>query len=249
MTTERPILFNATMVRAILSGAKTVTRRPVAPMAGRQRQWLTPALLTQSPRLTMCRLSEADGGDLGAQMEHPKGGPLGWVRCPFGAPGDRLWVRETWALAHLSVDCEGVCDDVEEFTGRLIAANRDGYWAPIYAADADDINNHPSDRLVKRYRPSIHMPRWASRLMLEVVSVRVERLQDITEADAEAEGLARNEDFDRGPYANAREEFAQLWNSINGKRAPWVSNPWVWVITFKPLQEVPHDAPTPRRPR
>jgi hypothetical protein len=179
-------------------------------------------------------LGHSGSGWYSTLSEYPDEGSFHF-RCPYGAPGDRLWVRETWALAHLSVDCEGVCDDVEEFTGRLIAANRDGYWAPIYAADADDINNHPSDRLVKRYRPSIHMPRWASRLTLEVVSVRVERLQDITEADAEAEGLARNEDFDRGPYANAREEFAQLWNSINGKRAPWVSNPWVWVITFKPL--------------
>ena len=229
MKTEMPILFNGTMVRAILSGAKTVTRRPVVPMAGKQRQWLTPALLTQSPRLTMCRLSEADGGDLGAQMEHPKGGPLGWVRCPLGAPGDRLWVRETWCPGDYWTS--GVVHDPPEDI-RYAADN-----GAISYATGRPLRIDTSDWSdPKRWRPSIHMPRWASRLSLDVVSVGVERVQDITEDDARREGIEpvnggwglAGESWSCG---SARGAFQTLWDLIGGDGA-WRENPWVWRVEF-----------------
>jgi hypothetical protein len=239
MTTERPVLFNGTMVRAILSGAKTVTRRPVVPMAGRQRQWLTPALLTQSPRLTMCRLSEVDGGDLGAQMEHPKGGPLGWVRSPLGAPGDRLWVRETWCPGDYWTS--GVVHDPPEDI-RYAADN-----SAISYATGEPLRIDTSDWSdPKRWRPSIHMPRWASRLSLDVVSVGVERLHDITEDDARREGIGPLwlQDGEQGCWytgdpskgakmhaRTARDAFARLWSEVYGPSA-WDANPWVWRVEF-----------------
>ena len=251
MTTERPILFNGTMVRAILSGAKTATRRPVVPMAGRQRQWLTPALLTQSPHLTMCRLSEADGGDLGAQMEHPKGGPLGWVRCPLGAPGDRLWVRESWCAA------DTMYYEHDQSPPRVV-----GYLADRSALSFEDAFDGRKPRVIPAFdreqwnwkrlrgRPSIHMPRWASRLSLDVVSVGVERVQDIDDEGATREGIqwwskdgalrkhAPADDEGDGPMwpwrdcpRSPRDAFARLWSEVYGASS-WAMNPWVWRVEF-----------------
>ena len=253
MTTERPVLFNGTMVRAILGGAKTITRRPVVPMAGRQRQWLTPALLTQSPRLTMCRLSDEDGGDLGAQMEHPKGGPLGWVRCPLGAPGDRLWVRESWCAA------DTMYYEHDQDPPRVI-----GYRADLSANSYESNPDHPRaipasdlaswgwDTLT--WRSSTHMPRWASRLSLDVVSVGVERLHDIDDEGATREGIqwwskdgalrkyAPADDEGDGPMwpwrdcpRSPRDAFARLWSEVYGAGA-WTANPWVWRVEFSRVE-------------
>jgi hypothetical protein len=177
---ERPIMFGPAMVRAILAGTKTQTRRPVK--------------------------LHADG--------------TSYDRCRYGAPGELLWVRETWTnLA------------------------RPGYQrVPVYRADGTSTDTLPEG---VRWKPSLLMPRWASRLDLEVTGVRVERLQDISEADALAEGLVRW----TGPSGGAlyginqgtvwdldvRLAYLRLWDSINGKRAPWASNPWVWVIAFRRL--------------
>jgi len=165
---ERPILFSGPMVRAILEGRKTQTRRIVKPQPLRDRGVM----------------AFNDG-------EHPQ------MRCPYGKPGDRLWVRETW------------CPDVEPYTFR-------------YKADGDEP--------LERWRPSIHIPRWASRITLEVVSVRVERLQNISEDDALAEGITLVE---RG--TSPVDQFNKLWESINGPGS-WEANPWVWVVEFKRIE-------------
>jgi len=171
----RPILFSSPMVRAILDGSKTQTRRSFA-------------------------------------------GTLGVTPCPYGVPGDRLWVRETFVQGHPS--------DAGEVRYDLPLR----YW---YRADGDlDMwageDGHAGD---VPWRPSIHMPRAASRITLEITDVRVERLQAISEEDALAEGVpfVQNDPFER----TARREFQDLWDSLNAKRAPWASNPWVWCLTFK----------------
>lgn len=212
---ERPILFSAPMVKAILDGRKTVTRRVVKP----QPDDSTPGYWSWLAR---------------------KGLPVGRVAAealsPFGQPGDRLWVRETFSSvdvnghksspreAHFVVLPDGtqVCRD-----GTVLAA------LPEYARGAFDGIT---------WRPSIHMPRWASRIMLEVVSVRVERLHEITEDDARAEGVDDGPGLGgrlypgtgaaRGPLGHRR-VFSLLWEMINGKRAPWASNPWVWRVEFR----------------
>ena len=186
---ERPILFSGPMVRALLAGTKTQTRRVVKP----QPTHFNPVGV---PRRVI-----------------PTGGPSDVIRCPYGQPGDRLWVRETWAY--------GI---------HALAAKRDENGPFVYAADGTT-----QGRLCDRWRPSIHMPRWASRITLEVTSVRVERLQDIDLADALAEGIsdtgalildsAGNEQG--GPIA----EYAVLWEQINGSGS-WAANPWVWAIEF-----------------
>lgn len=144
--------------------------------------------------------------------------------CPYGQTGDRLWVRETWAY--------GI---------HALAADKDEDGPFVYAADGTT-----QGRLCERWRPSIHMPRWASRILLEIVSVRVERLQSISEADAEAEGCAAEPcDHKRqscedvgccGPTAVGA--YRYLWDSINGAGS-WASNPWVWVVEFKRVEEQP----------
>ena len=206
---ERPILFSAPMVRALLAGTKTQTRRVMKPqlvygtVAGLFNSWYLPR-------------SEG-GGTL-----YPNGKEKILGTCPYGQPGDRLWVRETFA--------------------RI-----DGQTRPWIETDYQATYTH-GDRLgdtlgiKKRWTPSIHMPRHASRITLEVTGVRVERLQDISEADAMADGTTPIPDpcdherlacADIGcsgpqPY---RAGFRALWQGINGPGS-WEENPWVWVVQF-----------------
>lgn len=196
---ERPILFAGPMVRAILEGRKTQTRR-----------------LVKLPKPPAEFYVSRTG-----PKSHVVGVSIVDVRCPYGVPGDRLWVRETWRPVSPEwaapdggpVIVRYAADGAEHMHGEA----RIGDWRWPVAARRGDV-------------PGIHMPRWASRIDLEITSVRVERLQDISEEDALAEGVgaAPEDTFD-----SARGEFASLWNKINGDRATWESNPWVWVVEFK----------------
>jgi hypothetical protein len=152
-------------------------------------------------------------------------------RCPYGQPGDRLWVRETWApVDHMTDGC------VEREDPVCV-----GYQADHAAVSHEAGNRHALDVYawnwecaVRRWRPSIHMPRWAARLLLDVTGVRVERLRAISEADAVAEGI--DEEMDANGLRRAPvPTYARLWNSINGKRpgCSWADNPWVWVVSFR----------------
>lgn len=214
---ERPILFLDEMVRAILDGRKTQTRRVVR--ADRHGPWV--------PHLDEAHADPGlgDGGYLhvpytldGERVSHR-------VRCPYGAPGDRLWVREAFALSIRDPDSafEPDTKDPSCWDGAAYRATYSG---------GDWEHRYENGRLIRvppPWRPSIHMPRWASRITLEVTAVRVERLQAITEEDACAEGCTPLQ-MDHGSYLPT---FEGLWDRINGKRHPWASNPWVWVVNFR----------------
>lgn len=201
---ERPILFSAPMVRAILAGTKTQTRRIVKSEHVEDADiWAYSA--------------ERDLWESGLGTDAPgRFGHGEWVRCPYGKPGDKLWVRETF------------CHRDPEYHPER------GYW---YAA-TDDVDD-------PRWTPSIHMPRRASRITLNVTNVRVERLQDISEEDAKAEGVRpflethdrfspeQRIDGDSVTEKPHRTAFVCLWDEINGDRALFASNPWVWVVEFK----------------
>ncbi len=220
------------MVRALLDGSKTQTRRMVKPQ---------PMLETDQ----WC--SSANSGQwMGSGPSPATGGTRqtwGWSLCPYGQPGNRLWVRENgW--------------ERPERTHKMMREGADT-WEP-YAYDADETfgigaANDAYKELGWRRRPSIHMPRWASRIDLEVIGVRVERLQDISETDAWAEGVeAWREGWDakaaatmflNGTYAAVETKRAAvairlymlLWESING-RGSWAANPWVWVVEFRRIK-------------
>jgi len=197
---ERSILFNGAMVRAILAGQKTQTRRVVK---GHALDWLGKAQFTPE-------YVANPGNDL----------------CPFGQPGDRLWVRET-----------------------TVNVEKHGYLGPVYleseegrdclnfglAPAPDDMTEVEPHEVT--LRPSIHMPRSMCRLVLEITAVRVERLQAITEADAVAEGLSQTESGSwlPGPCDHPEWAFHQLWSQVYGEPA-WEANPWVWVIEFKRVE-------------
>jgi hypothetical protein len=205
---ERPILFSGPMVRAILEGRKSQTRRVV--------KGLTAGHEHTGRSLTGLGYP-ASMGKWWAEFLHSEPGSPIYVACPYGQPGDRLWVRETWALHP---------DDGE--AGVLWRATDPGW-------DAEGTG--------LKWRPSIFMPRWASRIELEVTGVRVERLQGIRPLDAIAEGIMEYEpgafhwepcgsgtEYFRGP----RDAFLTLWDSINAKRGHgWDVNPWVWVVEFR----------------
>ena len=179
---EHPILFNGEMVRRLLDGRKTQTRRVIKPQPEEQllfaescgfSAWVSPSL-------------NLDEGAMRC--------------CPYGVPGDRLWVRETW------------------FQG----------YATVYRADYPGDQAGPSGDPADKWRPSIHMPRWASRITLEVTGVRVERVQDISIGDAYAEGISD------GNWLSPVEKFILLWDGIYAKRGySWESNAWVWVVEFE----------------
>lgn len=192
---ERPILFSAPMVRAILAGSKTQTRRVVKPQ----------------PIGTDATIIEIYGRGLPAA--HP---------CPYGQHGDRLWARETFF-------------DTEPYSAFPLFSDRKNRY--IYRADGEQIGCH-------RWRPSIHMPRVASRILLEIVAVRVERLRDISREDAISEGV-QPLDGSNGPNywtvdaggvslnnPTAQGAYSMLWDWINGPGA-WDKNPWVWVVEFR----------------
>lgn len=234
---ERPILFSADMVKAILEGRKSMTRRVVKPQPS-ERGCIDPKFgftaATPPGHISYQGKCEIDG-----EMRFGE-----WfVKCPYGQVGDRLWVMEAWGIEY--VERHGICPD---------------YICIRYAADGlKCVHSAPGDE--DRYakykdapmhgpnRPSIFMPRWASRILLEIVSVRVERLQEISGEDALSEGALwdwSNDDFiDSDGYgiteANrgelAIEQFERLWQSINGKKHPWEANPWVFVIEFKVVSE------------
>ncbi|EML8046050.1 TPA: hypothetical protein NJF88_002876 [Pseudomonas aeruginosa] len=199
---ERPILFTGPMVRAILEGRKTVTRRVVKP----QPDFLGSMVDPNTPFKTL---------DAGLHAR---------ITCPHGQPDDRLWVREAWA-ADAQVDA--------------IAPRDLSQGEPIwYPADFSVRQTGCSMISKGRGRPSIHMPRWASRILLEITAVRIERLQDISEKQALAEGVELEGEGVcwAGAAGTASdspvESFRLLWELINGAGS-WNANPWVWVVEFK----------------
>ncbi len=221
---ERPILFSGPMVRAILEGRKTQTRRVVkhahdpdgpagAVHPARESGWI----------------AWWPGDDpLGELPEFTKREYRIGFHCPYGQPGDRLWVRETWRISGGTTGCGLNTAGVEYKAGgdRAIGV---GY------RDAE-----AAKAVCHGWRPSIHMPRWASRLTLEVTGVRVERVQEITPIDAVAEGLRNLRGGGQTLHAcygrSAIGQFQALWDSINAKRGHgWEQNPWVWVVAFRPL--------------
>jgi hypothetical protein len=220
---ERPILFNGEMVRAILAGRKTQTRRPVKLNDGR-------FVCSRSRNyLTVCEMRDGVG-----PWWHPHGGHPGeplpsdhvGAACPFGQVGDRLWVRETWGRfpspdAHVEIGYRA--DGTEDDSGE-----REGWWLSCFF--------YPGK---VRWRPSIHMPRWASRITLEITGVRVERLQEISHEDAAAEEIVPGEYALREQRLTINQiAFSHLWDGIYGDGPfAWDANPWVWVVEFKRVEQ------------
>ena len=194
---EHPILFNAEMVKAILSGRKNQTRRSLKSQPLDKTSNGTPYDSFQETTLPV-----TEGYDLTAYLDNP----LYIGKCPFGQVGDQLWVRETFKAY-----------------GRRELPPR-----VFYRASDPDVWPH------LKWSPSIHMPRELCRINLEITNIRVERVQDITEEDAENEGI----DFlryipDADETLTARELFWCLWDSIYKN---WKDNPWVWVVEFKMIE-------------
>ncbi|AVA32978.1 hypothetical protein [Cupriavidus metallidurans] len=212
MTKERPILFSGAMVRAILDGRKTQTRRVMKPQPTIEGMWHCLPKYSAS-----------------SEQAFREGAPY-FGSCPYGRPGDRLWVRETWQHSnHPFGPYEPDCD-------------------VFYRADYLDDPLGPdlersTDGIRRQWRPSIHMPRSAARILLKVDTVRVERLNECSASDAAAEGLHFDDSVPfNGPwfispgdaqgYADATLAYRGLWDDINGAGA-WEANPYVWVVEFQ----------------
>lgn len=206
---ERPIIFNPEMVRAIIEGRKTQTRR----MLKKQ-----PVNVDINP-LHMPNEWGAWNG------EYPSHGKV--ITCPYGKPGDRLWVRETWCPL-FSWDR----DTRQDYEKQAIYKASPKEAAKKYG----NITNGRGQKLIDniKWKPSIHMPRWASRINLQITKVRVERLHDIRINweldDVRAEGIEGEFEFEYQEF----DAFEDLWNKIDGPNA-WGKNPWVWVIEFKKI--------------
>lgn len=216
---ERPILFRPELVRAILDGRKTVTRRVVKPI---HQDRLGLHIVGISMRLA-------------PEVKGPVNPRIPPGVCPYGGPGDRLWVRETWqAWKQVNVEY----DEWEPLTREAREGMTWEDWLEEHC-EPDAIEYLADGESIGPWTPSIHMPRWASRLSLEVTDVGVERLQRITWHDIRAEGLGcPTHDFHSGrcigECPDLRRTFAEGWTAINGKRGfGWDANPWVWVVRFK----------------
>jgi hypothetical protein len=237
---ERPILFSAPMVRALLDGSKTQTRRAAKlPHMNPLGKWEPVSWGGPDGG----RTREGQAVPLQQVIGHSRTGEL--IGCPYGQPGDRLWVREAFAIESTQ-DYEGDPGIVPAL-GPVKWQDDDGYrLIPRYRASEPDtllmIAPSEKDDVGMRWKPSIHMPRWASRLLLEITEVRVERLQDISQTDARAEGAppshpsidAVSRDFGHPDFS--RSWYAQLWDQINGAGA-WAANPWVWAVSFKRITD------------
>ncbi len=248
--TERPILFSAPMVRAILAGGKTQTRRtismiePVARAYSFDRMEGKRALFSLTGKPPMIPHPTDLGKNIRALWP-----PTVGRNCPYGVPGDRLWVRETFGIADengrlldpcLNYRADGAQRPLEDRLdlGWGIAGNQ-------YSGTSDELMS-----IKDGWRSPIFMPRWASRILLEVTGVRVQRLNEISQEDAIAEGIKVCDRTSLGKppcfvwpghgmdkaglcHTSAATAYAMGWDSINGKKHPWEENCWVWVVSFR----------------
>ncbi|MEX0548853.1 hypothetical protein AB3X33_14430 [Raoultella terrigena] len=229
---ERGMIFNGEMVRALLDGRKTQTRRPV-----------------KFPLFDKNLGCELAGNELAGELAAGN-----YLNSAFGKPGHRIWVRETWAILGNEDGCcidweEKLCKADERSAARIYRASceqRPGNYGLWSIPDDADWKPHTKDYQYEgAWRPSIHMPRWASRILLEITDVRVERLNDISEEEAITEGAPPAggllPDYPgtfltpKGDFATAKVAFQRLWESIYGEDS-WKANPWVWVIEFKRVE-------------
>ncbi|HBQ6504839.1 TPA: hypothetical protein L8N41_000939 [Klebsiella variicola subsp. variicola] len=243
---ERGMIFNAEMVRALLSGRKTQTRRIMKVQPESNQLGLL--LITDSTKHS--DIGKYHWAESNATGNHVRSKLFS---CPFGAVGDRIWVRETWAILGNEDGCcidweEKLCKADERSAARIYRASceqRPGNYGLWSIPDDADWKPHTKDYQYEgAWRPSIHMPRWASRILLEITDVRVERLNAISEEDARAEGIIDGGCLNCGepepcgcanPEPDATDAFAYLWQSIYGQES-WNANPWVWVIEFERVE-------------
>lgn len=229
---ERPILFNTAMVKAILEGRKTQTRRVLKAQPPLTDKKIMP-LYTMEPEPKVTEVTMHEVIDNG--MPFPSS--ISRHNCPYGKIGDQLWVRETWSTVNLY----GEIALAYKADGEVIRVVENESFQ-----DEDGLINYDDPRLEKysfapwaddllegkegNWKPSIHMPRWASRFLLEITNIRVERLNEISELDCLKEGVG-------SPILRdcKKPKFMQLWESINGLDS-WAANPWVWVVEFKVIQ-------------
>ena len=212
---ERGMIFNGEMVRAILDGRKTQTRRPI--------KW-------KQTRFT--EIGEREDGSKWPWSEDAEHACDFWHPCPFGAVGDRIWVREAFRVHSRATDVATL----------VYKASERNSWTEQTRRVPVAVCNKPATP--EKWTPSLHMPRWASRILLEITDVRVERLNAISEEDARAEGIIDGGCLNCGepepcgcanPEPDATDAFAYLWQSIYGQES-WNANPWVWVIEFKRVE-------------
>lgn len=243
---ERGMIFNSEMVRAILDGRKTQTRRIMKVQPESNQLGLL--LITDSTKHS--DIGKYHWAESNATGNHVRSKLFS---SPFGAVGERIWVRETWATLVNEDGCyvdweDNLCKGDERSAARIYRASceqrpgdyglwsipDDAYWKP----------HTKEHKFEGAWRPSIHMPRWASRILLEITDVRVERLNAISEEDARAEGIIDGGCLNCGepepcgcanPEPDATDAFAYLWQSIYGQDN-WNANPWVWVIEFKRVE-------------
>ncbi len=218
---ERGVIFNGEMVRAILHGRKTQTRRIVKGTDG---------------AVKFCKEWDINGEEIFVvlgEKDHTGMNPvLGALSCPFGAVGDRIWVREAFRVHSLATDVATLAYKASERNSWTEQTHR----VPVAVC------NKPATP--EKWTPSLHMPRWASRILLEITDVRVERLNAISEEDARAEGIIDGGCLNCGepepcgcanPEPDATDAFAYLWQSIYGQES-WNADPWVWVISFERVE-------------
>ncbi|PLD14553.1 hypothetical protein B6I48_10115 [Klebsiella pneumoniae] len=233
---ERGMIFNGEMVRAILDGRKTQTRRIMAPQP--------------ADDIERCIFPNPEVIGWKSSRRHKHGSTTAHF-CHYGKPGDRIWVRETWGVVSHAFSDDGLMIDwVPDRPATAIHEMPfgNGYYSgyAIYAADGDftwgDDDGYEDGRSC--WKPSIHMPKAASRILLEITDVRVERLNAISEEDARAEGIIDGGCLNCGepepcgcanPEPDATDAFAYLWQSIYGQEN-WNADPWVWVIEFKRVE-------------
>lgn len=205
--TERGMIFNGEMVRALLDGRKTQTRRIVKGTDG---------------AVKFCKEWNINGEEVFVvlgEKDHTGMNPvLGAISCPFGAVGDRIWVREAFRVHSRATDVATL----------VYKASERNSWTEQTRRVPVAVCNKPATP--EKWTPSLHMPRWASRILLEITGVRVERLRSMSQDDARAEGVIAAS----GPM-EAGLAFRELWDSIYGEES-WKANPWVWVIEFKRVE-------------
>lgn len=238
------MLFSTPMVQALLDKRKTQTRRIMKPQIKdcdhsrfTEAEWKDQPIQWSEAAL---KAGRAYCGVCGNGIEHSK--DYSGIKCPYGVPDDLIWVRETWGVGSRPDPFVGSVDGFEYKADEMFIDEVESL--PIYPCEAFDFGNYDK----KGWRPSIHMPKIAARIWLQVTSVKVERLQDITEEDAQAEGV---EKLGEGAFpwkhyasntarcADAKTSFDSLWREINGDES-WEANHWVWCVSFKVLSTTGH---------